>query len=576
VPLTQTEMDVAKTVVQRFLNLRLATPRKQLLLKVGSRENLDKLQRWSILGSHDTKNYLPMAFAFHCCGDAEAEQFAKQSVTVVCHVLKNLFENEQVEEAQHTALEVEEHAQQMYGAVDAKQIWIGLYLGSQFGFSGISTGPNTFEITSLRISEQIIEIKPENVWDDYIKNQTQWIERQEKGNIKTSLQDSMSADSSNDAAGTYAGWEIVKPFGNMTGQSEVFLVRSPHRVAELAESAVTIHKYMGAIRLDQSQLFAVAVWQSARPDSPSELGALKVFKSRGDDAAAEEEALDRLKGEIQVLKWGRRGLLKLLASSEEQRWIITEYQPNGTLENQPLRFRGQASVALRAFRPLVEAVANLHKEGIVHRDIKPANVFVGNDSTLILGDFGIVYLPDQPERVTRTNERVGPYDYMPPWADLGERLEKVQPTFDVYMLGKLLWCMIAGKLKLPREYHAKPEFDLTQLFPDDPDMHIVNRILNKCVVEEARNCYSSAVDLLQVVDVCLRVIDRGGSLLDDTISRPCHVCGMGNYQMKALHPNTSSVGIRLWHGSGSNDISLFPIRVFVCDKCEHVEFFASN
>ncbi|MEI4884253.1 hypothetical protein Q8G49_29240, partial [Klebsiella pneumoniae] len=84
------------------------------------------------------------------------------------------------------------------------------------------------------------------------------------------------------------------------------------------------------------------------------------------------------------------------------------------------------------------------------RDIKPANVFVGSADDLILGDFGIVYLPEQPERVTRTLERVGPLEYMPVWADLGERLEKVEPNFDVYMLGKLLWCMVAGKLKLPR------------------------------------------------------------------------------------------------------------------------------
>ncbi len=31
--------------------------------------------------------------------------------------------------------------------------------------------------------------------------------------------------------------------------------------------------------------------------------------------------------------------------------------------------------------------------------------------------------------------------YMPPWADIGGRLEKIDSNFDVYMLGKLLWCM---------------------------------------------------------------------------------------------------------------------------------------
>ena len=45
---------------------------------------------------------------------------------------------------------------------------------------------------------------------------------------------------------------------------------------------------------------------------------------------------------------------------------------------------------------------------------------------------GIVFLPDQPKRLTRTNESVGPHDYMPPWADVGGRLGDVHPNFDVY------------------------------------------------------------------------------------------------------------------------------------------------
>lgn len=143
------------------------------------------------------------------------------------------------------------------------------------------------------------------------------------------------------------------------------------------------------------------------------------------------------------------------------------------------------------------------------------------------------------------------------------------------MLGKLLRCMIAGKLKLPREYHAKPEFDLTQLFPDDLHMPITNSILNKCVVENAKDCYASAVDLLVVVDVSLRVIDRGGHLLDDKIPRPCRICGIGHYQLTLLHPNTPTVGLRLWR-PGSGDISKLPVRILICDNCKHVEFFASR
>jgi hypothetical protein len=142
------------------------------------------------------------------------------------------------------------------------------------------------------------------------------------------------------------------------------------------------------------------------------------------------------------------------------------------------------------------------------------------------------------------------------------------------MLGKLLWCMVAGKLKLPREYHREPGFDLTEVFPDDPQMHIIYRILDQCVVEKAKDCLPNASELLLVVDAFLRLIDRDGQLLDEKIPRPCRVCGTGHYHMKLLGQNTSVVGLRFW--LGGSDVTTTPVRIFVCDNCKHIEFFSQN
>jgi serine/threonine protein kinase len=131
---------------------------------------------------------------------------------------------------------------------------------------------------------------------------------------------------------------------------------------------------------------------------------------------------------------GISGLPKLLDFNEAERWIVTEYFPERTLEHHPHKYRGKVGPALEAFRSLVQTVAMLHREAYVHRDIKPANVFIRNDDELVLGDFGIVFLPNALDRVTQTGERVGPRDYMPPWANLGTRHEKVHPKDDVYML----------------------------------------------------------------------------------------------------------------------------------------------
>jgi len=233
---------------------------------------------------------------------------------------------------------------------------------------------------------------------------------------------------------TVGRWEQLRLLGE-GGQSEVFLVRSPNRAQErknaLQEAADSNpwELYVNSQERPQRiEPLATALWKYLRPDKVSELGALKMFKIP-ETAPDAEEALGRLRNEITVLGQKRAGLVKLLEANEKDRWIVTEYMPNGTLDKTPSAYMGNAPRALKAFRSLVEAVASLHKDDIVHRDIKPANVFPGEDDRLILGDLGIVYLPNRAERMTMTNERVGPRDYMPQWGDLGERLENVQSNF---------------------------------------------------------------------------------------------------------------------------------------------------
>ena len=143
--------------------------------------------------------------------------------------------------------------------------------------------------------------------------------------------------------------------------------------------------------------------------------------------------------EFEILKQTRPGLPKLLDSNESERWIVTELFSKVRLKTTSTTIRGIPRWLSRHSSSLVNTVTKLHDEGIVHRDIKPANVFVRELDDLVLGDFGIVYLPDQPARLTRTNESVGPHDYMPPWAETDGRLDKVETNFDV-----ICWVSCSG------------------------------------------------------------------------------------------------------------------------------------
>ncbi len=301
---------------------------------------------------------------------------------------------------------------------------------------------------------------------------------------------------------------------------------------------------------------------------------MKIFKIR--EEGGEQQALERLKQEMHVLRENRPGLPKLLDANESERWIVTEYFPRGTLEDNILNYQGKPALALKALLSLVNTVALLHDEDIVHRDIKPANVFVREDDELVLGDFGIVFLPNQPARLTRTQESVGPHDYMPPWGNFGGRLENVRANFDVYMLGKLLWCMVSGRLLLQREWFREPQNDISLMFKDDPHAYMINVILDKCVVDRAQSCVSIH-DLHAMVIAFVSVIDQGGQLLQEEVPRPCHVCGVGKYRPEHFRQPDQSFRMRFWNLSGgANNINAATVRVYICDRCGHMELFKAD
>ena len=128
---------------------------------------------------------------------------------------------------------------------------------------------------------------------------------------------------------------------------------------------------------------------------------------------------------------------------------------------------------------------------------------------------------------------------MPPWVLLDDQ-PAINPAFDAYMLGKVLWCMVSGKLKLHREDFRDRRFDLTKLYPNDPHMHIINTILEKTVVAREGDCLRSAQDLWLMVGALLEMMERGGQLWKDGVPKPCQVCGVGYYEPEHKgEPNAS-------------------------------------
>jgi tRNA A-37 threonylcarbamoyl transferase component Bud32 len=557
----QLELAILNDVVNRFVHLNQSTARRAILIKYKNRPAAEVLQnlvnqniirRKSSDAATTNEEYLPAAAAFELCGDNQLLEEAKRASAVVLYTLQQMFVGDPREDG-YAFNVLKEHTALVFPGqlLDDATLKLGLYLAKDLhALMGTRMNqPDQTEVEWFQISETVANLPdPKLAWDRAMTGYRR------SGSTEPEAQEE-------------AQWEQIRPLGK-GGQSEVFLVRSPARVAQRAECLRTIR---AALDQDRRADLAVSMWLYARPDSVSELGAMKVFKIRDD----EKQSLDRLKQEIQILKQNRPGLPKLLDSNESERWMVTEYFPEGTLEDNILRYKGKPDLALRAFLSLVNTVKALHDDDIVHRDIKPANVFVRSNDELVLGDFGIVFVPDQPARLTRTNESVGPHDYMPPWAETGGRLENIHATFDVYMLGKLLWCMVSGRLLLRREWFKEPQNDISMMFKDDPYAYTINTILEKCVVERAESC-ASITDLHAMVIAYVQVFEHGGQPLNEGVPRPCHVCGVGTYQAELLNQENPAFRLALWNLPRGADTSAVNIRLYICDRCGHVEFFRST
>ena len=294
-------------------------------------------------------------------------------------------------------------------------------------------------------------------------------------------------------------------------------------------------------------------------------GALKVLhepQDARDDARAEE----RIKREIQAMsEISHPNLLKILDSDTDGKWFVSEFYEKGSLDKSSDLFTGNPAGALRAFRPLVDGVAELHKADCVHRDIKPGNVFIDEKDNLVLGDFGLMYFADdQHTRLSGTWENVGSRDWMPIWAQ--GQIQDATSAFDVFSLGKLLWSMISDTPFLRAWYFREDEFNLEMKFPKSKYTHLLNSLLDKCVVERESDCLPSAGSLLEEVDEVLSVINANADLIHPEIERKCKVCGRGTYQMHLDQENPHSFGL--------NHVSGYSYKIFLCDNCGHMQTFA--
>lgn len=311
------------------------------------------------------------------------------------------------------------------------------------------------------------------------------------------------------------------------------------------------------------------------------LGALKMLHS----AEGNKKSLERMKREVEAVRQiDHDNLIKILKADLSEGWLVFEYYPRGTISDprsQPKyisMYKGEALEALRALRGIVEALALLHEKNVVHRDVKPGNILVANDGRLVLADLGLVFFEYEGKdrtRVTETFESVGSPDWQPPWTMEGPvQLDQIDARWDVFAIGKILYCLIAGRRQLRWARQKKKGNNLEELFEGKPEMKRVNELLGKCIVEDKEDCLPDGRALLQEFDEAIAEILGAAHPALLGKSRRCRVCGVGHYQplrpTRAIPGHPTADGALLAMGM-KPDVGM--VRAEVCDNCGHLDLF---
>jgi predicted ATPase/GAF domain-containing protein len=199
--------------------------------------------------------------------------------------------------------------------------------------------------------------------------------------------------------------------------------------------------------------------------------------------------------------------------------IVTEDFPGASLAS-VLAAQGKLGIGevLGLAISMAEALADIHRSGLVHGDLRPQNVLIGEGNQVKLTGFGVDSV------VTREKEAI----YSP--RVLSEVLPYTSPEqtnrmnrgvdyrTDMYSLGVLLYEMLVGK----RPFEATDPLELIHahiavkpLSPSERDPAVpaaLSAIVLKLLGKDAEDRYSSAEGLLSDLSECQRQWEASGRI----------------------------------------------------------------
>ncbi|MBV9216222.1 MAG: serine/threonine protein kinase [Acidobacteria bacterium] len=182
----------------------------------------------------------------------------------------------------------------------------------------------------------------------------------------------------------------------------------------------------------------------------------------------------------------------------DELFIFMEYVDGECLEDLIERRAFTIDETVRVFTSICEAIAYVHRNGVLHRDIKAQNAKVRSDGSLKLLDFGIAK-DGSSHGLTQTGGLIGTPNYLSP-----EQLEGLPASeqTDIWALGILLYEMLTGQVPFQAETmgslvlkitlgHFPPAHEVDPRVPRE-----LSDVVAKCLAKDTSVRYRSVDELL--------------------------------------------------------------------------------
>ncbi len=235
------------------------------------------------------------------------------------------------------------------------------------------------------------------------------------------------------------------------------------------------------------------VWLARRADGRFEgQAAVKLLNLALLSASGQE----RFRREGSVLaRLTHAGIARLLdagVSETGQPYLVLEYVDGQPIDVYVREQKLPQPALLRLFLQVLAAVGHAHANLVVHRDLKPSNIFVTDDGTVKLLDFGIAKLIDVETGDVLTSE--GSRALTPRYAAPEQvRGEPLSTATDVYALGVLLYLLLSGRHPTAAE-HSTPAQSASALLLVEPArlrLGDLDNILAKALRKESAERYQT-------------------------------------------------------------------------------------